>query len=143
MRDAKVVVFLHLVWGTWDRLPLLAGEIESAVYRSFEAKCVELRVALVAVGGVEDHVHLLVQLPATLAIADLVKHLKGASSHLITQRVRPGEFFKWQGAYAAFSIGPDDTAPVRDYILRQKEHHAANRLIPRWELPADESSANA
>jgi len=143
MRDAKVAVFVHLVWGTWDRLPLLTGEIERAVYRSFEAKCVELRATLVAVGGVEDHVHLLVQLPATLAVADLVKHLKGASSHLIAQRVRPGAFFKWQGAYAAFSVGFEDTAPVRDYILRQKEHHAANRLIARWEMPADDLGTDA
>jgi REP element-mobilizing transposase RayT len=88
-----------------------------------------------ALGGVADHVHLLIDLPATLAISDLLKHVKGTSSHLVTQHLQPGQFFKWQGAYAAFSVDPLQTSTVIRYIVRQAEHHAAGTLIPAWELP--------
>lgn len=75
MHRNQLSVFLHLVWATWDRRPLLHGDIERQVHRAISAKCEELEVKLVALGGVEDHLHLLVRLPSTLTIADLVKHL--------------------------------------------------------------------
>jgi putative transposase len=140
MRRTQIGVFIHLVWGTWDRLPLLSSEIEQVVYRAISAKCADLGVQVVTIGGVEDHVHLLVRLPATLSIADLVKELKGASSHLVTHRspLAPGRVFKWQGgAYAAFSVSPRQILRVRDYIARQKEHHLAGSLTSEWELPPE------
>ncbi len=143
VRRSDVAVFVHLVWGTWDRLPLLVGEVERGVYRALEGKCRELGADLVAIGGIEDHVHLLVRLPATLAVADLVKHLKGASSHLVTHRIAPDAFFKWQGAYGAFSVSLDDRLAVRHYILTQRAHHTAGTLNADWELPADDEGPGA
>ncbi len=133
MRRAHVEVFLHLVWATWDRLPLLTEEVVREVYRAISAKCAELGAPVVALGGVEDHVHLLVELPATVCIADLVGQVKGASAHLVTHRLAPGTFFKWQGAYAALSVGPQSVAQVKQYIARQREHHAEGSLIADWE----------
>src|SRR5690242_10241625 len=104
MRRNQLSVFLHLVWATWDRQPLLYGPIEREVNQAIRAKCEERQVKVVALGGVEDHIHLLVLLPPTLTIADLVKHIKGASSHLMAQHIlaQTDGFFKWQGAYGAF-----------------------------------------
>jgi putative transposase len=133
----RVALFVHVVWGTWDRLPLLSGETKRHVYRALEAKCVELGVEILALGGVEDHVHLLACIPATLAGSDLVKHLKGSSAHLATLDIAPGACFKWQGAYAAFAVGLVQLATLRTHIHRQKEHHAVNRLIRDWEEDDD------
>lgn len=133
MRRTRVAVFLHLVWGTWDRAPLLVGEMERRIYHSIQASCVAMGAETLALGGVEDHVHLLVRLPATLSIADLVKQVKGASAHLATHEVAPQKFFKWQGGYAAFSIGQRQLTTVRAYIIHQKEHHRNNTLVPEWE----------
>jgi putative transposase len=139
MRRTQIGIFIHLVWGTWDRLPLLSSEIEQGVYRAISAKCAELGVQIVTIGGVEDHIHLLIRLPATLRIADLVKEIKGASSHLATHgpSLAPSQIFKWQGAYAAFSVSPRQVLQVRDYIARQKEHHLAGSLTSEWELPPE------
>jgi REP element-mobilizing transposase RayT len=137
MRRIQNAVFVHLVWATWDRLPLLVGAIERDVHRAIEAKCKELGTEIIAFGGVEDHIHLLVRLPATLAFADLVKHLKGASSHLLAQQLHPGEFFKWQGAYGAFSVSIDHLERASQYIAHQREHHASNTIITDWEIPLD------
>ena len=133
MRRARVALFVQAVWGTWDRLPLLVGETERQVYRCIEATCVEMGAEVLALGGVEDHVHLLARLPATLAVADLVKRMKGASAHLATHEIASDRFFKWQGGYAAFSVGQSQVAAIRDYITHQKEHHRTGFLIPEWE----------
>ena len=133
MRRTYLAVFIHLVWMTWDRLPLLTGDHRRAVYRAIKAKCVELGAAPVAIGGTEDHVHLLVGYPATVTIAELVGQVKGASAHLATHQLAPGQFFKWQGAYAAFSVSPGAVTQVHDYIARQREHHAAGTLAAEWE----------
>ncbi|HLY30092.1 MAG TPA: IS200/IS605 family transposase [Ktedonobacterales bacterium] len=134
----RVALFVHLIWATWDRLPLLVGSFERRVHRALEAKCLELNVELLALGGVEDHIHLLIQLPATLSLAECVKHLKGATSHLATHEIATAQFFKWQGGYAAFSVGIAQLAAVQAYVLRQREHHATGYLTPEWELePSD------
>ncbi len=135
MRHVQNAVFVHLVWATWDRLPLLTGAVEREARRAIEAKCGELGAEILAIGGVEDHVHLLVRLPATLAVADLMKHVKGASAHLVAQRSHANQFFKWQGGYAAFSVSVGHLTRVTRYIAQQREHHAANTLIPALELP--------
>ena len=66
MRRARVAVYVHLVWATWDRQPLLQGDLQRRVHRAIAAKCEELGAEVVALGGVEDHVHLLIGLPATI-----------------------------------------------------------------------------
>ena len=81
-----------------------------------------------AIGGIEDHVHVLVRYPPAVSISALVKQIKGASSHLVRQEVGLGGFFKWQGGYGAFSIAQRDVEMVRRYIHRQEEHHSSGRL---------------
>ncbi|HKV83302.1 MAG TPA: IS200/IS605 family transposase [Ktedonobacterales bacterium] len=133
MRDTRIALYVHLVWATWDRLPLLVGESERGVYRCLEDTCRANGVAMLAIGGVEDHVHLVVQLPATLAVATLVKRLKGASSHLATHRLAPIEFFKWQGGYGAFSASANGLPALFAYVRNQKDHHRLGSLIAAYE----------
>jgi REP element-mobilizing transposase RayT len=135
MRRTYLAVFIHLVWTTWDRLPLINADYERPIYRAIGAKCRKLRAAPVAIGGVEDHGHLLVELPATVSLAELVGQVKGASAHLVTHRLTPGEFFKWQGAYAAFSVSPTAVTRVHDYIAAQREHHSMGSILTEWEPP--------
>ena len=133
MRHSRVGLFIHCIWATWDRLPLITETNERPIYRSIEAKCAELGVEVIAIGGVADHVHLLIEMPATENIAHVIKEIKGVSAHLIATELTPNDFFRWQGAYAAFSVGLEDIESVRHYILHQKEHHAAQNLIADWE----------
>lgn len=133
MRAPYTQLYIHCVWGTWDRLPLITPQVERRLYAAILAKCHELKCEMIALGGVEDHVHLLVRFPTTLAVATLLKEVKGSSSHLMTHEVTPGEFFKWQGAYGAFTVNKDGVKAVADYIHNQKTHHAEQRLVEDWE----------
>src|SRR5689334_23948384 len=103
MRTPYTQLYVHLVWATWDRLPLITDQIEDRVYAAIAEKCRELKCWPLAIGGIADHVHLLVRLHPPVAVAELAKEVTGASSHLVTHQIAPGEFFKCQGAYGAFS----------------------------------------
>jgi len=134
-RHALNEFFGHFVWGTWDRLPLLVPGVREPVYAAIRAKCEELRCSVWALGGVEDHVHLVVELAGPVSQSLLAKEVKGASSHLITHDIRSGEFFKWQGAYASFSLNRNALPDVTAYVERQEEHHRRGTLDAFWELP--------
>jgi REP element-mobilizing transposase RayT len=89
-----------------------------------------MKADVVALGGVEDHVHVLIRVPATLSISSIVKQIKGSSSHL----ANAGEdTFKWQGGYAAFSVSRGLLARARDYVQNQEERHRAGKLVRDFE----------
>jgi REP element-mobilizing transposase RayT len=120
-RQSYTQLYVHLVWSTWDRAPLITPEICERIYPMMQRKAADLRAEVIAIGGIEDHVHVLVRYRPTLAIADLVKEMKGASSYLASQVM--GCPFKWQGAYGAFSVSKSGVRWVRDYVLNQEVHH--------------------
>ena len=144
MRSPYTQLYLHLVWATWDRLPLITDLVEGCLYEALVEKCRDLKCVPLAIGGTADHVHLLMRLPTTITVADLAQAVKGSSSYLMTHRIMPGEFFKWQGAYGAFTLRKADVPEVKVYIGRQKAHHAAGTLREEWEqitvLDEDESA---
>lgn len=117
-------LYCHLVWATWDRLPLITPVVEPRLHAAITSKCRNLKAVPIAINGTEDHVHLLVRLPRSLSVADLAKEVKGASSHLINHEIQPDEVFRWQGGYGAFTISADDVPKVKAYIRGQKRHHA-------------------
>jgi putative transposase len=136
MRSPFTQLYLHCVWTTWDRLPLITPLNEQSIYTSILDKCQELKCHVLALGGTSDHIHILVRFPTTITVADLVKEIKGASSHLVTHQITVGEFFKWQGAYGAFTVSKNLVDVVKTYIEHQKQHHASNDLRPEWEQSA-------
>ena len=136
MRSPYTQLYLHIVWATWDRLPLITEAIKPRLYAAIAAKCRELKCVPLAIGGIADHVHLLVRLHTTVAVATLVKEVKGASSHLVTHEITPDQFFKWQGSYGALTLRKSEAPDVQAYIERQVEHHATADLWEEWEQTA-------
>ena len=124
-------MYVHFVWTTWDREPLITPLVEPRIYSAIAAKCHELGCQPIEIGGVEDHVHVLVRLSATVSIAQLAHGIKGSSSHLATHALNVP--FKWRGSYGAFSVGRSEVTRIRKYIRNQKEHHAKRELVAEWE----------
>lgn len=75
------------------------------------------------IGGVEDHVHLLVGLKSTHCLADFVRVLKKSSTSWIQLQTEQGEKFTWQGGYAAFTVSATSLEAIREYIEKQEDHH--------------------
>jgi len=128
MPQSSTLLFVHFIWATWDRAPVITPDWESPLYACIRDTCHELRCESLAIGGVEDHVHILVRMHADVAISQLAKGMKGASSHLITHKIAPHQEFKWQGGYGALSVSRTHVLKIQNYIYNQKQHHAGNKL---------------
>ncbi len=92
-----------------------------------------MEVKIHAAGNVEDHTHVVASIPPKLAVADCVRHLKGASSHAINHMEGSDGKFKWQEGYGALSIGERSLEAVKEYAAKQMEHHRENKIIEVYE----------
>ena len=138
MRRNRLELYLHLVWTTWDRLLLITPDIERRLHRNIESQAREMGCTVLALNGTSDHVHLVVSFPTTITIANLVKRVKGVSSHFVNETLRPEAQFKWQGGYGAFTVSRWDLPKTIRYVKQQKEHHADDELWSELEESFEE-----
>ncbi len=115
-------LFYHLIWTTKNRLPLISPRIEESLYSYLTYKAGELGCRVLAINGLEDHVHLVIEIPPKAAVATVVRRLKGASSHEFA------DLF-WQRGYGALTVGEENLAVALEYVRRQKEHHSLQTAI--------------
>lgn len=133
-------LFYHIVWSTREREPLISAEIEPVLYGYMIGKISAMNSIVHAVGGIEDHIHLVVSIPPTLAISDFVQRVKGSSAHHINQQFPHTEpRFGWQRGYGVFSLGERQLDRVLGYVRRQKEHHANHTCIAALEQTDDDT----
>jgi REP element-mobilizing transposase RayT len=114
----------HLVFGTKHREPLIAAEWRSSLHEYLGGTIAGLGGFPQGVGGVADHVHLLIGLKATYCLADVVRELKKASSVWVHRTIGLLSF-TWQEGYAAFTVCPTARQGVQRYIANQEDHHRA------------------
>lgn len=112
---------------------MITPEMERRLYRNIGSEARKIGCTVLALNGMPDHVHLVVSFPTTITVADLVKQVKGVSSHFVNETLKPESQFKWQGSYGAFTVSRWDLERVIEYVKRQKDHHAADELFPEWE----------
>jgi len=123
----------HLIWATYNREQTLTPEREKMFYGVLYKKAEELGLKIHSAGNMEDHTHVVASIPPKLAVADCVRHLKGASAFAINQLPGSDGQFKWQGGYGALTVGERSLETVMKYAARQKEHHRENRLVEVYE----------
>ena len=138
-RKSNVEVYLHFVWATKRRLPLIVPELERRLHGCISGEAKRLDCEVLAVGGMPDHVHLAVAMPTVLSPAKLMQQVKGVSSRFASERLLPsGEVFVWQEGYGVFSFSRSHRDRVIAYIRNQKQHHASGDMWTAWgEVPND------
>ena len=114
----------HLVFSTKQRLPMISDELAVDLYPYLGGIVRGEGGLLLEVGGMPDHIHLLVKLKPTLAISDFLRQLKANSSKWINEEKLRIHKFGWQDGYGAFTVSRSQVEPVTRYIQQQKEHHA-------------------
>jgi putative transposase len=120
--SSHTCLLYHLIFATKRREPLITEGIRDDLHEYLGGTVRGLGGVPLGVGGVADHVHLLVSLNATHCLADFMRELKKCSSVWVAERSGNREF-KWQEGYAAFTVSASSREGVRDYIARQEEHH--------------------
>jgi putative transposase len=128
----------HLVWATYQRAPLLDESVERQIYGSILGKAKELGIIVHAIGNIEDHLHVAASIPPRLAVADCVKHFKGASSHYVKHQPGASGGFGWQDGYGAHTFGERAMEDVVAYVRNQKEHHRQKTTRAPFERMTEE-----
>lgn len=113
----------HVVFATKDRHPTIAPEWRSRLHEYLGGIIRGLGGTPDTIGGVADHVHILMGLRATHCLSDLMREIKKAASFWVHDN--GPRSFAWQEGYAAFSVSASSLDGVRGYIRRQEEHHKA------------------
>ncbi len=114
-------LIFHLVFATKDRQPLITRELKPRLYDYLGGTVRGLGGILVEIGGIVDHVHMLVILKPTILLSDFMRELKSSSSKWANQIT--GGKFEWQNGYGAFTVGRSQIASVSKYIQNQENHH--------------------
>ena len=112
--------YIHVIFSTKDRRKTIAKKLQSELWAYIAGTCKKNGIITAAVGGVEDHMHILLDLPPKLPLAKAVNILKANSSRWMGERIE--EFF-WQEGYAAFSVSASNLDMVTRYIQNQEAHH--------------------
>jgi putative transposase len=125
----------HLIWATKDRLPLITPDRETLLYPYIHGKADALGGIVQAIGGIADHIHLVVSIPPTIAVTDFIKHIKGSSSHHLNQHPMPNSpTFAWQRGYGVITLGSKQCDRAIAYVHNQKHHHQTHTTIAPLEL---------
>lgn len=149
MPQSLVKIYVHLVFSTKNRRAFLRDvAFRERTHRYLAGICENLDAPAIAVGGVEDHVHLLIRLGKTIDVASLVRDLKRDSTKWIKVEEPTLRDFHWQQGYGAFSISPSHVDALVKYIAEQVEHHRLEsfqdefrRLCDKYGMQIDEQYA--
>ena len=114
---------MHCVFSTKNRQKTITPDLEERLWPYLGGIARENKMNAISIGGIEDHVHLLLSLPSTLSVSKGLQLIKGGSSKWIHETFPAQRGFEWQEGYGAFSISKSIVPETIEYIKNQKEHH--------------------
>jgi putative transposase len=110
----------HIVFSTAERRRLIEKALQPKLWAYIGGICRNHEIFVRAIGGIEDHLHMLIELPPTIAVAKAVLTVKSNSSKWMHEMHRA---FAWQKGYAAFSVSASNIQTVERYVNNQEAHH--------------------
>ncbi len=125
---------MHCVFATKERRPLIKPGLQQRLWPYLGGIARENKIKTLVVGGVEDHVHLLLSIPSTLSVAKSIQLLKGNSSKWVNDTFKEHPGFGWQEGYGAFSIAISGVEDTTKYIQNQVEHHRKTTFKEELEM---------
>ncbi|MES2504395.1 MAG: IS200/IS605 family transposase [Myxococcota bacterium] len=123
MSQSLASVKLHVVFSTKCRNPWLVPELRSDCYQYLTAVAKNNGSHVYEVGGVSDHIHILLTLPRTVALSEFISMLKTSTSRWLKTKDIGLRHFAWQTGYGVFSVSESQIEHVRQYIRNQEIHH--------------------
>jgi REP element-mobilizing transposase RayT len=123
MSQSLAKILVHIIFSTKKREPVILPEITQELYSYMAGLARAHNSQVHEIGGIEDHVHLLISLLRTLPLSKLIEDIKKSSSKWVKTQGSLYTGFAWQSGYGAFSIGQSAYGDLRKYIQTQKDHH--------------------
>ena len=126
-------IWIHAIWATKERMPLIHSSVENKIYQFVTEQLREQGCPVRIINGMPDHIHCLFLLSPLKSIAEVIKQIKGSSSHFINQNNIIDDKFAWQTGYAAYSVSESVVHKVYEYIKNQKRHHQKQTFQQEYE----------
>lgn len=116
-------MFVHLIFSTKHRQPLITEAIDIDLYKYMSGIFENFGSPVLAIGGYIDHIHVLFLLSRVHTVAGIVRDVKVSSSIWMKEQTRDFKNFHWQAGYGAFTIGESGVSGLKRYIANQHKHH--------------------
>ena len=123
MGNTYTSLYIHYIFSTKNRLPLIVPEIQDRLWPYMAGIAKNNNMKALAVGGMPDHIHILLSLPATISISKTIQIIKGNSSKWINENFDTSDHFSWQKGYGAFTVNISILQDTVRYIQNQAVHH--------------------
>ena len=123
MSSSLTNLLYHIVFSTKNREPMIRGDLASDLYPYVGGIIQNKGGALLAIGGMPCHLHVLVKIKPVDAVSDFVRVIKSNSSKWLNENRRTDGVFAWQTGYGAFTVSESQVSAVRNYIGKQHDHH--------------------
>src|SRR5438552_2880502 len=113
----------HCVFSTKERRPMMKPALQERLWPFLGGIARQNNMTAIEIGGMEDHVHILLSLPSTLSVAKALQLIKGGSSKWVHDTFAEHRLFGWQVKYGSFSVSVSQLDKIIAYIKGQAEHH--------------------
>lgn len=134
MGQSLVKNYLHIVFSTKYRQPLIHEPFEQDLHAYIGGICNSLECHPIKVGGYTDHIHILCMMSKKIALMKLLEEVKSHSSKWFKTKDESLKNFYWQDGYGAFSVNPSQVDTVIAYIANQKEHHSKKTFQEEYRI---------
>ncbi len=124
MENTYSNLFYHIVFSTKGRKDLIACDIEERVWAYIGGIARNHEIVAIQVGGIENHIQVLIMARPKFAPSQIVQWIKGESSRWIHETFSDLRSFEWQDGFGIFSVSKSNVPEVIEYIKNQREHHA-------------------
>jgi putative transposase len=145
MANTYTQIYIHVVFAVQARESLIKAEWKEELFKYITGILNNQKTKLIAIGGVEDHIHILFGMNPTIALSDVVREVKASSSKFINEEKFVRGKFYWQEGFGAFSYSRSQIDAVAKYILNQEQHHSSKSfkdeyvaLLNRFEVEYDD-----
>ncbi len=137
-------IYYHIVFRTKLNEPYLKDrELRNQVWHFIENKCKRHNFFLHKIGGIENHIHLLIYIPPKTSISEAVKLIKGSSSYFVNKELGGDDILYWQNGYGVLTLSPKNVPFIKQYIENQEEHHKNKTIYNGLEECEDENILEA
>jgi len=123
MAHSFIKLWVHAIWTTKDRIELIPAINEGKIFQFMRNELNKMNCEVNIINGMSNHIHCLFQLDHQKCIANVIKQIKGSSSHFINTNNLTTAKFSWQVGYSSFSVSQSMVERVEAYIRNQKQHH--------------------
>jgi putative transposase len=135
MRKVYSELYYHLTWHTKEDKPYIDAEVERFLFSCIGQKCKQEGYRLLAINGIENHIHVLLLLQPAQAVWETVNLLKGSSSHDVNKHFDGKKKLYWQNGYGVFTFRKQDLPALTKYVNEQKQHHHNGTTQKDFEIP--------